>query len=52
MGALGMAVVQSGLILLGCLVAVLVWMWSKLPEWFRKFIRRQLHKKKERHEKD
>jgi len=50
--ALAIEVVQSGLLLLGLLIAVLWWMWSKLPEWFRKFIRKQLRKRKERHEQE
>jgi RNA polymerase subunit RPABC4/transcription elongation factor Spt4 len=50
--ALGTPVVQSGLILIGLLLLVLVWMWSKLPEWFRKFIRRRLRRRKTRHEEE
>jgi RNA polymerase subunit RPABC4/transcription elongation factor Spt4 len=51
-GALGTPGVLDGLILLGCLVAVLTWMWSKVPEWFRKFIQKQLRRKKDRHDKE
>jgi hypothetical protein len=40
----------DGMILIGCFVAVLAWMWSKVPEWFRKFIQKQLRRKKDRHE--
>jgi len=47
--ALGTTVVQNALILIGCLIAVLVWMWSKFPEWFRKFIRRRLRRRRDRH---
>jgi hypothetical protein len=46
---LGSPVVQSGLVLLGILLFVLAWIWGKLPEWFRKFVRKQLHKRRNRH---
>lgn len=46
---LGSPVVQSGLVLMGMLLIVLAWIWGKLPEWFRKFVRRQLHKRRNRH---
>lgn len=51
-GLLHSLAVQSGLFLLGCMLGVLWWMWSKLPEWFRKFIRKQLRRRKDRHEED
>jgi hypothetical protein len=47
---LGSPVVESGLVLLGILLFILAWIWGKLPEWFRKFVRRQLHKRRNRHE--
>jgi len=47
---LGSPVVQSGLILLGGLLAVLAWIWGKLPDWFRKFVRKQLSKRRDSHE--
>ena len=47
--ALKTHVVQTGLIVLGCVIAFLAWVWSKLPEWFRKFIRRRLRRRSERH---
>jgi hypothetical protein len=47
--ALGVPEVQNGLIVIGCLIAVLAWMWSKLPEWFRKFLRRRLRRRRDRH---
>jgi hypothetical protein len=50
--ALGVPAVQHGLILIGCLIAVLAWMWSKLPEWFRKFIRKRLRRRRDRHEEE
>jgi hypothetical protein len=49
-GALETPAMQTGLLVLGFLIAVCWWMWSKLPEWFRKFIRKQLRRKKDRHE--
>jgi ribosomal protein L40E len=49
-GALQSAAIQSGLLLLGFLIAGLWWMWSKLPEWFRKFVHKQLRRRKDRHE--
>lgn len=36
---------QNGLIGLGILLGLLGWLWSELPEWFRKFIRRSLRRK-------
>ena len=39
--------VQNGLVVLGVLVALLWWLWSQLPDWFRKLVRRSL-KRKER----
>ncbi|HET6844932.1 MAG TPA: zinc ribbon domain-containing protein [Candidatus Angelobacter sp.] len=50
--ALRMRVVQNGLLLIGFLIAILWWLWTKLPEWLRKFIRKQLRKRKERHEQE
>lgn len=47
--ALGVPAVQNGLIVLGCLIAALAWMWSKLPEWFRKFVRNRLRRRRDRH---
>jgi len=48
--ALATQAVQEGLLLLGFLVVLLWWLWSKLPEWFRKFIRKQLRRRKDRNE--
>ena len=50
--ALQMRVVQNGLFLIGFLIAILWWLWTKLPEWLRKFVRKQLRKRKERHEQE
>src|SRR5215470_5628912 len=44
--ALGSPVVQGGLVLIVLLFTVLVWTWGKLPEFFRKFIRNQLRKRR------
>ncbi len=41
------AQLQNGLIAIGILLGLLWWMWSKLPEWFRKTVRGAL-KRKER----
>src|SRR5579872_502477 len=38
--------VQMGLVGLGILLGILWWLWSLLPEWFRKFVYRTLQKKK------
>jgi hypothetical protein len=43
---------QSGVILLGFLIALLAWIWGKLPEWIRKFVRKQFTKRKGRHEEE
>jgi UDP-N-acetylmuramyl pentapeptide phosphotransferase/UDP-N-acetylglucosamine-1-phosphate transferase len=49
---LGSPVVQSGLVLVGMLLFILAWIWGKLPEWFRKFVRKQVHKRRNRHEEE
>jgi membrane protease YdiL (CAAX protease family) len=41
---------QAGVFLFGSLLAVLAWMWAKLPEWLRKFIRKQFSKRRNRRE--
>jgi hypothetical protein len=38
---------QNALIVFGILIGILWWLWSLLPEWFRKLVRRS-HKRKER----
>lgn len=43
---------QTGAILLGMLLILLAWVWSKLPEWLRKFITKQFRKRRDRHERD
>lgn len=50
--ALVIPAVQNGLMVLGCLIAVLAWMWTKLPEWFRKFVRNRLRRRRDRHEEE
>jgi hypothetical protein len=46
---------QNGLlglgILLGILLGVLWWLWSQLPEWFQKFVRRVLKRKENNRER-
>lgn len=39
--------VQNSLIGFGILLGLFWWLWSELPDWFRKFVRRRL-KRKER----
>jgi RNA polymerase subunit RPABC4/transcription elongation factor Spt4 len=39
--------VQNGLLVMAILVGLLWWLWSQLPDWFRKLVRRAL-KRKER----
>lgn len=43
---------QNGSIVVGMLLFVLAWVWSKLPEWVRKFIRNRFKKSRHRHEGD
>jgi hypothetical protein len=43
---------QSGVILLVFLLALLAWIWGKLPEWIRKFIRKRFTKRRGRHEEE
>lgn len=42
---------QNGLLALGILVGLLWWLWSRLPEWFRKLVRRSFRKKERSHER-
>jgi hypothetical protein len=41
--------VQGGLVVLGILLVVLWWLWSQLPEWFRKVIHKSLKRKDRDH---
>ena len=37
--------VENGVILLGILLAVLWWLWSRLPDCFRNLVRKSLRRK-------
>jgi RNA polymerase subunit RPABC4/transcription elongation factor Spt4 len=37
---------QAGVVVLGGLIALLGWLWTKLPEWLRKFVRKHFTKRK------
>lgn len=50
--ALGSPAVQGGLVVIFLCFIVLAWMWGKLPEFMRTFIRKQLRKRRERHERE
>jgi hypothetical protein len=39
---------QNGLLVLGILLGVLWWVWSELPDWLRKLVRRLLKRKERR----
>lgn len=43
--------VQNALLGLGILLAVLWWLWSQLPNWFRKIIKKSLERKRRGHER-
>ena len=47
-GLLSNPQVQSGLVVLGILLGVLWWLWSELPDWLRKLVRRSLKRKERR----
>lgn len=36
---------QAGIIVVGVLLGLLVWLWRQLPEWFRKFVSRCMKRK-------
>jgi hypothetical protein len=42
--------VQNGLIVMAFLLAVLWWLWSQLPDWLRKLVRRSIKRKERNHE--
>ena len=48
---LRMREVQNGLLMLAIPLALLWWLWSQLPEWFRKLVRRSLRRKERNHER-
>ena len=37
--------IQAGLLIVGVLVGLLFWLWSQLPEWFRRFVSRSMKRK-------
>jgi RNA polymerase subunit RPABC4/transcription elongation factor Spt4 len=41
---------QNALIVFGILIGLLWWLWSLLPEWFRKLARRSITRKERNHE--
>jgi RNA polymerase subunit RPABC4/transcription elongation factor Spt4 len=41
---------QVGLFVIALLIAVLAWLWGKLPEWLRDFVWKQFRKRRKRHE--
>jgi len=47
-GLLSNPQVQSGLVVLGILLGVLWWLWSELPDWLRRLVRRLLKRKERR----
>jgi RNA polymerase subunit RPABC4/transcription elongation factor Spt4 len=42
---------QTALIVFGILMGLLWWLWSLLPEWFRKLVRRSIRRKERSHER-
>jgi predicted amidophosphoribosyltransferase len=42
--------VQGGLVIVVVLLGLLWWLWSLLPEWFRKLVRRSHGRKERNHE--
>jgi hypothetical protein len=42
---------QNALIVFGILIGLLWWLWSLLPEWFRKLVRRSNRRKERGHER-
>ena len=42
---------QNALFVFGILIGLLWWLWSLLPEWFRKLVRRSLRRKERSHER-
>lgn len=43
--------IQSGILGLAILLGLLAWLWSELPDWFRKLVRRLLKRKERSHER-
>jgi hypothetical protein len=42
---------QNALIGFGILMSLLWWLWSLLPEWFRKLVRRSIRRRERSHER-
>lgn len=42
---------QTALFIFGILIGLLWWLWSLLPEWFRKLVRRSNRRKERDHER-
>jgi NMD protein affecting ribosome stability and mRNA decay len=42
---------QNALIVFGILIGLLWWLWTLLPEWFRKLARRSITRKERNHER-
>lgn len=42
---------QNSLFVFAILIGLLWWLWSLLPEWFRKLVRRSLRRKERNHER-
>ena len=42
---------QSALLVFGILIGILWWLWSLLPEWFRKLVRRSIGRRERRDER-
>lgn len=42
---------QNGLLVFGILIGLLWWLWSLLPEWFQKLVRRSNRRKERSHER-
>ena len=47
-GLLSTPQVQSGLVVLAILLGLLWWIWSELPDWLRRLVRRLLKRKERR----
>lgn len=42
---------QGGILILGVLLGLLWWLWSQLPEWFRKLVRRSFTRRRQKDER-
>ncbi len=50
-GLLSRPEAQNALLAIGLLVVLLWWLWSKLPDWIRKLVRRSFERKEHNHER-